>query len=120
MIAVIYKDGEYINRIVADEEFAAAYCADNGYTYELEPDPAPPEPEPEAPAYTADDLFTALLGLEDTSSGGGNILVTLAALGPERYNALSRVFHKMGLCGGKPSVSGKAADTSLCEGRHGA
>lgn len=52
MIAVLYKDGEYINRIVADEEFAKHYCEENGYTYTMEPDPdLPPEPEPE-PQYT--------------------------------------------------------------------
>lgn len=55
MIAIIYKDGKQINRIVADEAFASAYCAENGYTYEMEPDPPkPPEPEPEP----ADELVT--------------------------------------------------------------
>lgn len=48
MIANIYKDGEYINRIVADEDFARAYCEENGYTYTMEPDPEPaPPPEPQ-------------------------------------------------------------------------
>lgn len=43
----IFQDGEEINRIVADEDFVGPYCAENGYTYELEvpPDPAP-EPGP--------------------------------------------------------------------------
>lgn len=47
MVAVIYKNGEQINRIVADEEFAAAYCAEKGYTYTMEPDPPKPNPDPE-------------------------------------------------------------------------
>lgn len=99
MIAVIYKDGEFVNRIVADEAFAAAYCAENGYTYELEPEPEPvPPPEP---TYTADDLFAALLGMSENSSGGGRDLATaLAALGPERYNALSNFLHAFGFCEG--------------------
>lgn len=43
----IFENGELINRIVADEEFASWYCARNGYTYELEPEPEPdPEPQP--------------------------------------------------------------------------
>lgn len=50
MTAIIYKDGEEIDRIVADEAFAAAYCAEKGYTYTMRPDPPPP-PEPE-PQYT--------------------------------------------------------------------
>ena len=45
----IYKDGEEINRINADETFAANYCKKHGYTYEVEkPEPQPePEPTPE-------------------------------------------------------------------------
>lgn len=63
MIAVIYKDGEYINRIVADEGFAKAYCEENGYTYTVEPDPEPlPQPEPQ---YTADELLATLLGQKE-------------------------------------------------------
>lgn len=50
MTAIIYKDGEEIDRIVADEAFAAAYCTEKGYTYTMRPDPPPP-PEPE-PQYT--------------------------------------------------------------------
>lgn len=60
MVAVIFKDGKKINRIVADEDFAAAYCAENGYTYTMEPDPPPP-PEPE-PVYTE----TQILGQQLT------------------------------------------------------
>ncbi len=41
----IYKNGNLINRIVADETFAAAYCAKHGYTYKLEE----PDLEPAAP-----------------------------------------------------------------------
>ena len=47
MTIVIYDNGEPINRIIADEEFAAEYCRKNGYTYEVEPEPeTPPEPKP--------------------------------------------------------------------------
>lgn len=66
MTAIIYRNGEEINRIVADEAFTAQYCAENGYTYEMRPDPSPePDPEPES-TYTADDLFFALLGTRST------------------------------------------------------
>lgn len=58
MIAVLYKGGEEINRIVADEAFAAAYCQENGYTYELEPEPPAQEPEK---TYSAEDMIAALL-----------------------------------------------------------
>ena len=52
MIANIYKDGEYINRIVANEDFAKSYCEDNGYTYTMEEETEPvPQPKPE-PQYT--------------------------------------------------------------------
>lgn len=55
----ILKDGEVINTIVADEDFAAEYCAENGYTFEAIPQPEPaPEPEP-----TADELMDILLGV---------------------------------------------------------
>ena len=45
----IFKDGEEINRINADETFTANYCKNKGYTYEVEePEPMPePEPTPE-------------------------------------------------------------------------
>ena len=46
----IFKDGEEINTIVADNAFCAIYCEVNGYTYELIPEPEPepvPKPEPE-------------------------------------------------------------------------
>ena len=51
----IYKDGEHINTIVADEEFVKVYCETNGYTYEFE---VQEEPEP-----TTDDILNALLGV---------------------------------------------------------
>lgn len=38
----IFENGNLINRIVSDEDFAAQYCAKHGYTYEVEPEPAPP------------------------------------------------------------------------------
>ena len=59
MTAIIYKNGEQINRIVTDEAFLADYCAKNGYTYVMGPDTPIPEPEP---TYTADDMFNTLLG----------------------------------------------------------
>ena len=44
----IFKDGEVVNTIVADEAFVESYCSKNGYTYEEEilpePEPAPAEP----------------------------------------------------------------------------
>lgn len=47
----IFKDGEVVNTIVADESFVDSYCAKNGYTYEEEilpePEPAPSEPTEE-------------------------------------------------------------------------
>lgn len=45
--------------------------------------------------------------LEDNSSwGGGKILETLVALGPQGYNTLSLLFHAFGLCG--PEGGGQA------------
>ena len=53
----VYKDGEEINRIVANEPFVTNYCEANGYTFELEPMPEPePTPEPE----TEDDVWEQL------------------------------------------------------------
>lgn len=93
----IFDHGEEINRIVADEEFVKMWCPENGYTYELEPGPEPVPPEP---TYTADDLLYALLGdtLAHESVGGVTPSETLAALGPDRYNALSALLHAWGLC----------------------
>lgn len=56
----IYSDGTLVNSIVASEEFAAAYCEANGYTYAGRT----PEPAPE-PAPTADELVNILLGVTD-------------------------------------------------------
>lgn len=43
----IYNNGEYVNAIVASEEFVQEYCTENGYAYELIEEPEPePEPEP--------------------------------------------------------------------------
>ena len=48
----IFRDGEEINTIVADEAFCASYCERNGYTYEQMPEPEPiPEPEVEGDVY---------------------------------------------------------------------
>lgn len=32
----IFKDDDLVNIIVADEDFCAAYCERNGYTYEVD------------------------------------------------------------------------------------
>lgn len=62
MVAIIYKDGEEINRIVSDEEFAKTYCEENGYTYEISTEPDPPlPPEPEINP-TAEDIIKTILG----------------------------------------------------------
>ena len=34
----IFKDGEMVNTIVADESFVTDYCEKNGYTYEAQPE----------------------------------------------------------------------------------
>lgn len=54
----IKKDGEFVNCIVASEEFVVAeFPMTEGYTYELIPEPEPkPEPEP-----TAEDDMNAML-----------------------------------------------------------
>lgn len=58
----IFQDGEEINRIVADEAFAQAYCSENGYTYELEPEPGLPAPAPtQIDRVEAQALYTALM-----------------------------------------------------------
>ena len=49
MIYKIYKDGDEVNRIVADETFVSDYCAKHGYAYELEPE-VEPEPVEEQPS----------------------------------------------------------------------
>lgn len=57
----IFKDGESINTIIADEDFVESYCDQNGYTYELEPaivTPTVKEP-------TTEELMNVLLGVTD-------------------------------------------------------
>lgn len=52
---IIYKDGEEVNRIVADEEFCRQYYSGDGYSFEEEPPRPEPEPEPtEAEALRAE------------------------------------------------------------------
>ena len=51
---VIIHEGAEVNRIVADEAFTAAYCAENGYSYT----PCPVTPAPAAP--TAEERIAAL------------------------------------------------------------
>ena len=62
MVAIIYKNGEEINRIVADENFAKTYCEENGYTYEMSTEPDPPFPPEPDPTYSAEDLLKVLIG----------------------------------------------------------
>lgn len=40
----IFENGNLINVIVASADFVAAYCAKNGYTYQLIAEPNTPEP----------------------------------------------------------------------------
>ena len=59
----IFKDGEVVNTIVADERFAKDYCCKHGFTYEEEF-----VPEPERKATTEErvtDLEQATSALED-------------------------------------------------------
>lgn len=69
----IYSNGEFLNAIVASEEFVIEYCEENNYTYEqiIEPEPVP-EPEPMTQAEIEETLldqeYRILLleyGLED-------------------------------------------------------
>ena len=56
----IFKDGELINTIAAEADFAESYCAENGYTYEVEVLPEPePVPEPEKELSVWDELDAA-------------------------------------------------------------
>lgn len=64
MVYIIYKDGEEVNRIVADEAFCQQYYSEDGYSYEAAPPEPEPEPEPapvSAPP-TADQILDVLLG----------------------------------------------------------
>ena len=45
---ILTKDGDYVNTIVADEEFIKQYAKDMGYEYEMRPDPEP-DPTPSGP-----------------------------------------------------------------------
>ena len=57
----IFENGEHINTIFADEAFVKAYCAANGYTYEVVPEPVP-EPDPNAEP-TTEELINIMLGV---------------------------------------------------------
>lgn len=46
MIYKIYKDGELVNRIVADEDFCQEHYSVDGYSYEAEPELPVEEDEP--------------------------------------------------------------------------
>lgn len=56
-------NGEFVNDIICEPDFVPWYAKQHGYTYEeaKEQNPAPPITV-STPTYTADDLFTALLG----------------------------------------------------------
>ena len=56
----LFKNGEHINTIVAEEEWLKGYCERHGYTYELEVPPEPPEPEPIAPQPAAEEHLAVL------------------------------------------------------------
>lgn len=68
MVYEIFKDGESINTIVADETFVKTYCEENGYTYTeiIREDTPGAEPEPtEMERLRADlDYIAALTGVE--------------------------------------------------------
>lgn len=64
MVYIICKDGEEVNRIVADKAFCEQHYSKDGYSYALAPGPDPePEPEP-----TAEQILSVLLG--DVSETG--------------------------------------------------
>jgi len=63
----IFRDGNEINTIVADEAFCSEYCEKNGYTYELMPE----EPEIVEVEPTTEERVTAL---EETTTQQGEIL----------------------------------------------
>lgn len=61
----IYKDGEFVNKIAASENYATYYCEANGYTFELIEEPeTPPAPKPK-PEPTDTDVLNALLGVNE-------------------------------------------------------
>lgn len=63
---ILYENGEEINRIVADEDFAKKYCAAHSYTYEMERDNEPDKTDDEP---TTRDLINAMLGTSDKTKG---------------------------------------------------
>jgi hypothetical protein len=60
----IFKDGELLNTIVADAEFVAEYCEENGYTYEEMPDTPVEEPETGGEKTAQDDTDAMLIDHE--------------------------------------------------------
>lgn len=62
----IYKDGEEINRINADEIFVSNYCKNNGYTHKVEEPEPEPTPEPTIDERVAD-LEEALAQTDETA-----------------------------------------------------
>ena len=56
----IYSGDTLVNTIVADEDFTAAYCEANDYTYSERPQTTDPDPDPEP---STDELLNILLGV---------------------------------------------------------
>lgn len=50
---------------------------------------------------TAEQVLRILFELPANGNGGVKLSNFLAGLGPERYNALSRLLHQCGMCGGE-------------------
>lgn len=74
---LIYENGVLVNRIVSSETFCQKYCADNGYTYELEPKlnypiGAPAEQDDLA-ALLVDHEYRLMLLELGLTDGGGDI-----------------------------------------------
>lgn len=60
----VIENGEIINTIVADEEFAATYAQETGYTLEIVDQPEDPTPAPEPTVW--DEMAVAILeGVND-------------------------------------------------------
>ena len=55
----IFKDGELVNTIVADEAFCEKYCSENGYTYEEIPE-ITPAPEKTTPAQQREHAYNTM------------------------------------------------------------
>lgn len=77
MIANIFDNGKQINRIIASESFAQAYCQNNGYTYTMEEEPER-EPEPAPPPDEAALLRAQVTLLQENQEFLENCLLEMA------------------------------------------